>query len=77
VAHEHAGRGDVEDLGSDIVLTEIDLALLEALVRVAELVDGHAHLGTYAATTDKGIPVYNCARSVEKPSGRPYALIEI
>jgi hypothetical protein len=40
-------------------------------------VHGHAHLGTYAAVTAKGIPVYNCARSVAKPSGRPYALIEI
>jgi Icc-related predicted phosphoesterase len=44
---------------------------------VSAILHGHAHLGTYAATTEKGIPVYNCARSVEKPSGRPYALIEI
>jgi uncharacterized protein len=44
---------------------------------VSVILHGHAHLGTYAATTNKGIPVYNCARSVPKPSGRPYALIEI
>jgi Icc-related predicted phosphoesterase len=54
--------------------------------RLAETIDrfgasavlhGHAHLGTYGAATEKGIPVYNCSRSVRKPSGRPYALIEI
>jgi Icc-related predicted phosphoesterase len=54
--------------------------------RLAETIDrfpvnavlhGHAHQGAYAATTARGIPVYNCARSVTKPSGRPYALIEI
>jgi uncharacterized protein len=44
---------------------------------VSAILHGHAHQGTYSATTEKGIPVYNCARSVEKPSGRPYALIEI
>ena len=44
---------------------------------VSAILHGHAHLGTYTARTEKGIPVYNCARSVEKPSGRPYALIEI
>ena len=44
---------------------------------VSAILHGHAHLGTYAAATEKGIPVYNCARSVAKPSGRPYALIEI
>jgi Icc-related predicted phosphoesterase len=44
---------------------------------VSAVLHGHAHLGTYAAATEKGIPVYNCSRSVSKPSGRPYALIEI
>lgn len=38
---------------------------------VSAILHGHAHLGTYAATTDKRIPVYDCACSVEKPSGRP------
>ena len=54
--------------------------------RLAETIDrfpvnavlhGHAHQGAYMATTARGIPVYNCAHSVTKPSGRPYALIEI
>lgn len=44
---------------------------------VSAVLHGHAHFGTYAARTEKGIPVYNCARSVTKPSGRPYALIEV
>jgi Icc-related predicted phosphoesterase len=44
---------------------------------VSAILHGHAHHGTYAATTEKGIPVYNCAQSVQKPSGRPYALIEL
>jgi uncharacterized protein len=44
---------------------------------VSAVLHGHAHLGTYAAVTEKGIPVYNCSWSVSKPSGRPYALIEI
>jgi uncharacterized protein len=44
---------------------------------VSAVLHGHAHLGTYAAATEKGIPVYNCSRSVSKPGGRPYALIEI
>ena len=26
---------------------------------------------------DPGAPVYNVARQIEKPSGRPYALIEV
>jgi uncharacterized protein len=44
---------------------------------VSAILHGHAHMGTYSAATEKGIPVYNCALSVAKPSGRPYALIEI
>lgn len=44
---------------------------------VSAVLHGHAHFGTYTARTEKGIPVYNCALSVRKPSGRPYALIEI
>jgi Icc-related predicted phosphoesterase len=44
---------------------------------VGAVLHGHAHQGTYAAATPKGIPVYNCARSVAKPGGRPYALIEV
>jgi Icc-related predicted phosphoesterase len=42
---------------------------------VSAILHGQAHHGTYEARTEKGIPVYNCARSVPKPTGRPYALI--
>lgn len=38
---------------------------------------GHAHRGAYAGQTRRGIPVYNVAAPVEKPDGRPYALIEV
>jgi Icc-related predicted phosphoesterase len=44
---------------------------------VSLVVHGHAHHGTYSGSTQKGIPVYNCARPVAKPSGRPYALLEV
>jgi Icc-related predicted phosphoesterase len=55
--------------------------------RLAETVDrfegvravfhGHAHHGTYAGKTRRGIPVFNVAAQVAKPSGKPYALIEV
>jgi Icc-related predicted phosphoesterase len=55
--------------------------------RLAETVDrfegvravfhGHAHHGTYAGQTRRGVPVFNVAAQVAKPSGKPYALIEV
>lgn len=45
--------------------------------QVSAVLHGHAHHGSYAGTTARGIPVYNCARPVAKASGRPYALIEV
>lgn len=55
--------------------------------RLAETIDrfdgvravfhGHAHHGTYEGRTRAGIPVYNVAAHVPKPSGKPYALIEV
>jgi Icc-related predicted phosphoesterase len=54
--------------------------------RLAETIDrfdvdavfhGHAHHGSYAGKTARGIPVYNCAKHVPKPDGRVYALVEI
>jgi uncharacterized protein len=45
--------------------------------KVSAVVHGHAHRGVYQGRTPAGAPVYNVARQVEKPSGRPYALIEI
>ncbi|MBX4192030.1 metallophosphoesterase [Candidatus Parcubacteria bacterium] len=38
---------------------------------------GHAHHGSFQGKTARGVPVYNCALTVEKPSGRPYALVEV
>lgn len=45
--------------------------------RVSAVVHGHAHRGIYQATTPGGATVYNVAHAIEKPTGRPYALIEI
>jgi len=44
---------------------------------VAAVVHGHAHRGTYLGKTPRGAPVYNVAAHVEKPSGKPYALLEL
>ncbi|TWH00620.1 hypothetical protein L598_001000000580 [Mesorhizobium sp. J18] len=44
---------------------------------VSAVVHGHAHRGTYEGKTPAGAPVYNVAMQVEKPTGRPYALLEI
>ena len=44
---------------------------------VSAVVHGHAHRGKYAGKTPGGAPVYNVASHVEKPTGRPYALIEL
>lgn len=45
--------------------------------KVSAVVHGHAHRGLYAGQTPGGAPVFNVAMHVEKPTGRPYALIEI
>ncbi|HJW80456.1 MAG: metallophosphoesterase [Microvirga sp.] len=45
--------------------------------KVSAVVHGHAHRGAYEGRTPGGAPVYNVARQIEKPSGRPYALIEV
>ncbi|HET8727186.1 MAG TPA: metallophosphoesterase [Alphaproteobacteria bacterium] len=58
-------------LGSSRLAETIDRFDVKAVLH------GHAHHGTYAGRTAKGIPVYNCARTIEKDSGRPYALIEV
>lgn len=44
--------------------------------KVSAVVHGHAHRGRYEGRTPRGTPVYNVALAIEKPSGRPYALIE-
>ncbi|MBS3647131.1 metallophosphoesterase [Pseudaminobacter sp. 19-2017] len=45
--------------------------------RVSAVVHGHAHRGAYEGRTPGGAPVYNVAAHIEKPTGRPYALLEI
>jgi Icc-related predicted phosphoesterase len=45
--------------------------------RVSAVVHGHAHRGAYEGRTPGGARVYNVAAHVEKPTGRPYALLEI
>ncbi|MER8442732.1 metallophosphoesterase [Mesorhizobium sp. M1066] len=45
--------------------------------QVSAVVHGHAHRGSYEGQTPGGAKVYNVAMHVAKPSGRPYALLEI
>lgn len=54
--------------------------------RLAETIDrfpvtvvlhGHAHHGTPRGKTPGGVPVFNCARQIEKEGGRPYVLIDV
>jgi Icc-related predicted phosphoesterase len=45
--------------------------------KVTAVVHGHAHRGIYAGVTPGGAPVFNVATHVEKPTGRPYAILEI
>jgi hypothetical protein len=40
-------------------------------------VHGHAHRGKYEGRTPGGAVVYNVAAHIEKPSGKPYALITV
>lgn len=45
--------------------------------KVSAVVHGHAHRGTFEGQTPGGAKVYNVAMHVAKPTGRPYALLEI
>jgi uncharacterized protein len=45
--------------------------------KVSAVVHGHAHRGAYEGRTPGGALVYNVAFHIEKPTGRPYALLEI
>lgn len=45
--------------------------------KVSAIVHGHAHRGRYEGRTPGGQIVYNVAKHIEKPTGKPYALIEI
>ena len=44
---------------------------------VSAVVHDHAHRGTYEGRTPGGAPVYNVASHIEKPTGRPYALLDL
>jgi Icc-related predicted phosphoesterase len=58
-------------LGSSRLAETIDRFKVDAIVH------GHAHRGKFEGRTPGGQPVYNVARHIEKPSGRPYAILEI
>jgi Icc-related predicted phosphoesterase len=58
-------------LGSSRLAETIDRFTVSAVVH------GHAHRGRYEGRTPGGAPVYNVAFRIEKPTGRPYALIEV
>lgn len=58
-------------LGSSRLAEVIDRFDVQAVVH------GHAHHGKYEGRTPGGVPVYNVASHIEKPTGRPYGLIEI
>jgi Icc-related predicted phosphoesterase len=45
--------------------------------KVSVVVHGHAHHGRYEGRTPAGIPVFNVAAQLEKPTGRPYAVFEL
>ena len=45
--------------------------------KVSAVVHGHAHHGRYEGRTPGGAPVYNVAGPIAKPTGRPYALINV
>ena len=45
--------------------------------KVSAVVHGHAHRGRYEGRTPGGAPVYNVAQHIEKPTGRPYALLDL
>jgi uncharacterized protein len=58
-------------LGSSRLAETIDRFPVDAVVH------GHAHRGRHLGHTPGGKPVYNVAAAVEKPDGRPFALIEL
>ena len=61
------------------VLPSSRTILLTALgeYAVSAVVHGHAHRGAYEGRTPGGAAVFNVAAHVEKPTGRPYALLDV
>jgi Icc-related predicted phosphoesterase len=45
--------------------------------KVSAVIHGHAHRGCYQGHTLGGAAVYNVAQHIEKPTGKPYAILEI
>jgi Icc-related predicted phosphoesterase len=45
--------------------------------QVSAIVHGHAHRGHFEGRTPGGQRVYNVARHIEKPGGKPFAILEI
>jgi Icc-related predicted phosphoesterase len=45
--------------------------------QVSAIVHGHAHRGRFEGRTPGGQRVFNVARHIEKPTGKPYAIIEV
>ena len=45
--------------------------------QVSAIVHGHAHRGRYEGRTPGGQRVFNVARFIEKPNGKPYGIIEV
>jgi len=58
-------------LGSSRLAETIDRFKVNAIVH------GHAHRGRFEGRTPGGQPIYNVAKHIEKPTGKPYAIIEI
>jgi Icc-related predicted phosphoesterase len=45
--------------------------------KVSLVLHGHAHHGRYEGRTPAGIPVFNVALQLEKPSGRPFGVFDL
>jgi Icc-related predicted phosphoesterase len=45
--------------------------------KVSFVLHGHAHHGRYEGRTPAGIPVYNVAMQLEKPTGRPFGVFDL
>lgn len=58
-------------LGSSRLAETIDRFPVDAVVH------GHAHHGVYEGRTPGGVRVFNVAHRIDKPSGKPYAILEI
>ena len=50
---------------------------IDRFATVKAVFHGHAHHGTHAGATRRGIPVFNVAAPVAKPDGKPYGLITV